>query len=49
LDASSSDSRGIDASTSMSSESTSVVINIPKLAEVRKIKELCFRSIFHQN
>jgi DNA repair exonuclease SbcCD ATPase subunit len=33
LDASSSDSRGIEASTSMSSESTSVEINIPKLAE----------------
>uniref|UniRef100_A0ACD5XL06 Uncharacterized protein n=1 Tax=Avena sativa TaxID=4498 RepID=A0ACD5XL06_AVESA len=33
LDASSSDSRGIEASTSMSSESTSVVINIPKLTE----------------
>ncbi|CAM0873244.1 unnamed protein product [Alopecurus aequalis] len=33
LDASSSDSRGMEASTSMSSESTSVVINIPKLAE----------------
>uniref|UniRef100_A0A8R7Q4D6 Rho-GAP domain-containing protein n=3 Tax=Triticum TaxID=4564 RepID=A0A8R7Q4D6_TRIUA len=33
LDASSSDSRGMEASTSMSSESTSVVINVPKLAE----------------
>ncbi|KAK1649980.1 hypothetical protein QYE76_067785 [Lolium multiflorum] len=33
LDASSSDSRVIEASTSMSSESTSVEINIPKLAE----------------
>jgi hypothetical protein len=43
LDASSSDSRGIEASTSMSSESTSVEINIPKLAEVREIKTLCYR------
>ncbi|XP_044981465.1 rho GTPase-activating protein 7-like isoform X2 [Hordeum vulgare subsp. vulgare] len=33
LDASSSDSRGVEASTSMPSESASVVINIPKLAE----------------
>ncbi|KAM3313019.1 hypothetical protein ACQJBY_032630 [Aegilops geniculata] len=33
LDASSSDSRGMEASTSMSSENTSVVINVPKLAE----------------
>ncbi|KAM3292430.1 hypothetical protein ACQJBY_036314 [Aegilops geniculata] len=33
LDASSSDSRGMEASTSMSSENTSVVISVPKLAE----------------
>uniref|UniRef100_A0A453I2C1 Rho GTPase-activating protein 7 n=2 Tax=Aegilops tauschii subsp. strangulata TaxID=200361 RepID=A0A453I2C1_AEGTS len=33
LDASSSDSRGMEASTSMSSENTSVVVNVPKLAE----------------
>ncbi|KQK21625.1 hypothetical protein BRADI_1g62030v3 [Brachypodium distachyon] len=33
LDASSSDSRGMEASTRMSSESTSVAVNVPKLAE----------------
>lgn len=37
FDASSSESRGTEASTSMSTENTSVSINVPKLAEVSKI------------
>lgn len=37
FDVSSSESRGMEASTSMSTENTSVTINVPKLAEVSEI------------
>ena len=47
FDASSSESRGTEASTSMSTENTSVAINVPKLAEVGELTAFFFVKYRH--